>query len=58
MNSFLAEEEFTSAIEQGLQAVYQRQTKNYDFKVGNLKGIVKRNHKDRIYIAVWEADFH
>ena len=58
MNSFLAAEQSTVAIEQGLQDVYQRQKKSHNFRVGNLKGVVQRNHKDRIYLAVWEADFH
>ena len=58
MNSFLAAEQSTVAIEQGLQEVYQRQKNSHNFRVGNLKGVVQRNHKDRIYLAVWEADFH
>ena len=58
MNSFLAVESSTTDIEQGLQAVYQRQKNTHNFAVGNLKGIIQRNHKDRIYLAVWEADFH
>ena len=58
MNSFLAQEQSTDAIERGLRAVYQRQRDSYNFGVGNLQGVIQRNHKDRIYMAVWEADFH
>lgn len=38
--------------------IYQRQTQEYMFQVRGLKGIIQRNEKDRIYIGVWEADFH
>ena len=43
---------------QGLQRVYQRRANNYSFNLGALKGLVERNERDRIYIAVWDADFH
>jgi serine/threonine-protein kinase len=42
----------------GLKKVYQRQTNEYSFSSGNLKGIIQRNDKDRIYIAIWESDLH
>ncbi len=42
----------------GLQKVYNRQTNEYSFSKDNLKGIIQRNDKDRIYIAVWEDDLH
>lgn len=41
-----------------LTLIYQRQVQEYEFRVGELKGIIQRNEKDRIYIGVWEADFH
>lgn len=41
-----------------LTLIYQRQVQEYEFRVGELKGIIQRNDKDRIYIGVWEADFH
>ena len=45
-------------IQQGLQRVYQRQTNQYSFQTGNLKGTIQRNNEGRVYIAVWEADLH
>ncbi|WP_319421648.1 serine/threonine protein kinase [Pleurocapsa sp. FMAR1] len=57
LDSLLAVEP-TPDLKQGLQAVYRRQKTTYDFSVNGLKGIIQRNQKDRIYIAVWEADFH
>ncbi len=58
LDSLLAAEPLTTDLEQGLQAVYRRQKATYNFSVRGLKGIIQRNQKDRIYIAVWEADFH
>ena len=52
----------TSAdIQQGLQDVYQRKSNRHNFvsgRDGSLKGVIERNDRDRIYIAVWEADLH
>ena len=45
-------------ISQGLQQVYQRQTNKYSFSLGELKGVIERNDRDRIYIGVWDADLH
>lgn len=47
-----------SEAEQGLQDVWQRQTNEVNFAVRGLKGTIQRNDRDRIYIAVWEADLH
>jgi serine/threonine-protein kinase len=49
----------SSDIQQGLDAVYQRQSKRYKFRSGsNLKGVIERDNEDRIYVGVWEADLH
>jgi len=42
----------------GLQRVYQRQSNQYTFQKGSLKGVIERNKRDRIYVAVWDADLH
>lgn len=49
----------SSDIQQGLDAVYQRQSRRYKFRSGpNLKGVIERDNEDRIYVGVWEADLH
>lgn len=58
LDSLLAAEPLTPDVEQGLQAVYRRQKTTHNFSVNGLEGIIQRNQEDRIYIAVWEADFH
>lgn len=45
-------------ITEQLTLIYQRQAQDYAFQVGELKGIIQRNEQDRIYIGVWDADFH
>ncbi len=48
-------------IRQGLKEVYQGKTNRYNFvsgRDGSLKGVIERNDRDRIYIAVWESDLH
>lgn len=48
----------TAPIEDGLKNVADRKTNHFEFTSGSLKGTVERNDRDRIYIAVWEADLH
>jgi serine/threonine-protein kinase len=48
-------------IQQGLKDVYQGKSDRYKFvsgRDGSLKGVIERNDRDRIYIAVWESDLH
>ncbi|BAU64996.1 serine/threonine kinase [Stanieria sp. NIES-3757] len=47
-----------ATVSQGLKQVYFRQKNQQLFTVGNLEGIIERNQEDRIYIGVWEVDFH
>ncbi|ACK72876.1 serine/threonine protein kinase [Gloeothece citriformis PCC 7424] len=46
------------SVKQALEQIYQRQSNQHSFLVGNLKGTIQRNHSDRIYIGIWESDFH
>ncbi|GAB4369726.1 MAG: hypothetical protein Kow00121_09860 [Elainellaceae cyanobacterium] len=48
----------SSAIQQGLAAVQQRDSNQYSFAVGGLEGVIERNERDRIYIGVWDANLH
>ncbi|HEY9800903.1 MAG TPA: protein kinase [Leptolyngbyaceae cyanobacterium] len=45
-------------IRQGLQQIQQRQSDNFTFTVGGVKGQIVRQNCDLIYISVWEADLH
>lgn len=47
-----------SDVMAGLRSVYQRRSNQYSFQQGNLKGVIERNNRDRIYVAVWDADLH
>lgn len=48
----------SSEVLAGLRRVYQRQSNQYEFSQGDLEGVIERNNRDRIYVAVWEADLH
>jgi serine/threonine-protein kinase len=45
-------------VEQGINQVWSRQTNRYSFTLGDLKGVIERNDRDRIYVGVWEAELH
>ncbi|NEO55150.1 MAG: serine/threonine protein kinase [Okeania sp. SIO3B5] len=46
----------TSGIKEGLQDVRNRKINRYEFKTGNLEGLIERSSDDRIYIGVREND--
>lgn len=48
----------TPSIRQELQQIYQRQADEYSFSLENLEGSIKRESNNRIYLGVWQADFH
>ena len=45
-------------IKQGLQQVWQRQSRRYSFSIGSLKGLVERDRRDRVYVGIWEMGLH
>ncbi|MEH2362434.1 protein kinase domain-containing protein [Nostoc sp.] len=48
----------TEEIKQGLQQVQQRQSDNFRFQNGSVKGQIIRQECDFIYISIWDADLH
>ncbi|MBD2294722.1 serine/threonine protein kinase [Anabaena sphaerica FACHB-251] len=48
----------TAEIKQGLQQIQQRQTDNFTFSKGSMKGQIVRQNCDFIYISIWDADLH
>ncbi|NEQ41772.1 MAG: protein kinase [Okeania sp. SIO3I5] len=48
----------TREIEQGLQDVRNGKISRYEFKRGNLQGLIERSSDNRVYIGVWEDDLH
>ncbi|MBD2461591.1 serine/threonine protein kinase [Oscillatoria sp. FACHB-1407] len=48
----------TEDVEDALKRVRERDSNRYTFESNGLEGIIERNNRDRIYIAVWEADLH
>ncbi|MEH2254892.1 protein kinase domain-containing protein [Nostoc sp.] len=48
----------TEEIKQGLKQVQQRQSDNFSFKNGSVKGQIIRQECDFIYISIWDIDLH
>ncbi|AVH73426.1 serine/threonine protein kinase [Nostoc sp. 'Lobaria pulmonaria (5183) cyanobiont'] len=48
----------TKEIKQGLKQVQQRQSDNFSFTNGSVKGQIIRQECDFIYISIWDADLH
>ena len=48
----------STSAQAGLMQIYRREIKQHSFQVGTLEGIIQRHENDRIYIGVWDADFH
>jgi serine/threonine-protein kinase len=54
----MLEGSLTAPIEEGFNSVWKRNSNQYTFSTATLKGTIERNDRDRIYIAIWEADLH
>ncbi|MGF2039791.1 MAG: protein kinase domain-containing protein [Nostoc sp. CmiVER01] len=48
----------TEDIKQGLKQVQQRQSDNFSFKNGSVKGQIIRQQCDFIYISIWDENLH
>ncbi|MDZ8054297.1 MAG: protein kinase domain-containing protein [Aulosira sp. ZfuVER01] len=48
----------TEEIRQGLQQIQRRQSDNFQFSKGSVKGQIVRQDCDFIYISIWDADLH
>jgi serine/threonine-protein kinase len=57
LNGMMGSQASSEALN-GLERVYQRRASQFYFSKGNLNGVIQRNSRDRIYIAVWESDLH
>lgn len=45
-------------IQQGLQQVQQRVSRQYSFTLNSLKGVIEWQKGDRLYIGIWEEGLH
>ncbi|MBE9168516.1 serine/threonine protein kinase [Pleurocapsales cyanobacterium LEGE 06147] len=46
------------SLKQKSKQIYQYEINVQEFEIDDLKGIIQRNEKNKIYIGIWEADFH
>ena len=54
----LLSDNYSPEIKQKIDLVFSQQSKEQRFEAGNLEGIIQRNYPDRVYIAIWERNFH
>jgi serine/threonine-protein kinase len=45
-------------IQQGLEQVWKRQSRQFSFQLDYLEGVIERQQEGRIYIGIWEEDLH
>ncbi|MEA5553569.1 protein kinase [Anabaena cylindrica UHCC 0172] len=48
----------SAEIQQGLQQIQQRQSDDFSFTQGSVKGQIVRQSCDFIYISIWDEDLH
>lgn len=48
----------TPEVIDALKQVYRRRRDRYTFRQGNIKGLIERNDRDRIYVGIWDASLH
>lgn len=48
----------TAVIQGNLAQVHNRQQQRYTFEQGEVRGVIERNSRDRIYLGVWDRDLH
>ena len=50
--------DYSTEIETKVQQVTEQNSDLQEFSTDNLEGIIQRNLQNRVYVAVWNADFH
>jgi serine/threonine-protein kinase len=51
-------DKYSAEIEHQLNQVYLNNSDRYQFEIGNLEGVIKRNSSNQIYIGIWDSAFH
>ena len=54
----LLAERYSADLEDRLNQIYLNNSGRYEFEIDNLKGIIKRDALDRIYLGIWDSTFH
>ena len=54
----LLHDHYSSEIDHYIDRVYFKTSDRHDFSMGNFQGVVQRNPREYIYVAVWDRGFH
>lgn len=54
----LMQDNYSPEIDYYLNQIYSKTSDRHDFKINNLKGVVKQNPQERIYVGIWDREFH
>ena len=49
---------YSTDIEYYLNQIYLNNSDRYQFKLGNLEGVIERNSSNYVYIGIWDSTFH
>jgi serine/threonine protein kinase len=49
---------YSPAIEHYLEQIYFKTSDRHDFKINNIKGVVQQHPGERIYVGIWDREFH
>jgi serine/threonine-protein kinase len=49
---------YSPAIDRYLEQIYFQTSDRHDFTINNLEGVVQQNPGKRIYIGIWDREFH
>jgi serine/threonine protein kinase len=54
----LMQDNYSPEIDRYLNQIYFKISDRHDFKINNLEGVVQQNPEERIYIGIWDREFH
>jgi serine/threonine protein kinase len=54
----LMQDNYSPEIDRYLSQIYFKTSDRHDFKINNLEGVVQQNPEERIYVGIWDREFH
>ena len=54
----LMQDNYSPEIDRYLNQIYFKNSDRHDFKINNLEGVIQQNPEERIYIGIWDREFH
>ncbi|MEO0014110.1 MAG: hypothetical protein RLZZ535_2499, partial [Cyanobacteriota bacterium] len=54
----LMQDNYSPEIDRYLNQIYFKISDRHDFKINNIEGVVQQNPEERIYVGIWDREFH